>query len=178
VIEIIRDHDGAMNVRSERGIGSRFEVWLPAAVGEDGAASTPADELALPLGRGETVLIIENERERLLRNEEMIAALGYEPIGFQCPDEAFEGYPVDRARFDAVVICDPSPDQGGVLLARALHRIEPRAPILLALTSMMDIVPGALADAGIAEILRYPLNTTEVALALARCLQSAGAFQR
>jgi signal transduction histidine kinase len=76
VLEIIRDHDGAMNVQSELGLGSSFEAWLPALVEGDGAAFTSNDEPALPLGRGETVLIIENERERLLRDEEMVAALG------------------------------------------------------------------------------------------------------
>ena len=39
----------------------------------------------LPLGGGETVLIVENERERLIRDEEELAALGYEPIGFERP---------------------------------------------------------------------------------------------
>ena len=31
VHEIVRDHDGAMNVRSKPGHGSRFEAWLSAA---------------------------------------------------------------------------------------------------------------------------------------------------
>ena len=30
VHEIVRDHDGAMNVQSRPEHGSRFEVWLPA----------------------------------------------------------------------------------------------------------------------------------------------------
>src|SRR5262249_58367520 len=31
--EIVRDHNGAMNVQSKPGHGSRFEAWLPAAGG-------------------------------------------------------------------------------------------------------------------------------------------------
>src|SRR5262249_25439477 len=78
VHEIVRDHDGAMKVQSKRGHGSRFGVWLPAAAVAGTAVAGPA---VLPLGRGETVLVIESERERLLYNEEMLAALGYEPVG-------------------------------------------------------------------------------------------------
>jgi len=33
-------------------------------------------------GAGETVLVLESDRGRLLRNEEILAALGYEPVGF------------------------------------------------------------------------------------------------
>jgi signal transduction histidine kinase len=82
VHEIVRDHDGAMNVQSKPGHGSRFEAWLPAAVTDSTAVDGPE---MLPLGRGETVLVVESERERLLRDEEMLAALGYEPMGFERP---------------------------------------------------------------------------------------------
>ena len=80
VHEIVRDHDGAMNVRSKPGEGSRFEVWLPTAAADSTAVVDPA---MLPLGRGETVLVVEGEREWLLHDEEMLAALGYEPVGFE-----------------------------------------------------------------------------------------------
>src|SRR5204863_4392892 len=55
VHEIIRDHDGAMNVRSTPGYGSRFEAWLPAAAADSTAVVGPE---VLPLGRGETVLVV------------------------------------------------------------------------------------------------------------------------
>ena len=63
-------------MQSRQGHGSRFEAWLPAATVDSAAVVAPA---MLQLGRGETVLAIEAEPERLLRAEEMLAALGYEP---------------------------------------------------------------------------------------------------
>jgi len=57
VHEIVHDHDGAMNVQSKPGQGSRFEAWLPAAAADSTAAVGPA---MLPLGRGETVLVVES----------------------------------------------------------------------------------------------------------------------
>ena len=78
VREIVREHAGAMNVWSAPGVGSRFEVWLPCI-----AAAAPHGEApTLWLGRGETVLVIDDASERLLGDEEMLAALGYEPVGF------------------------------------------------------------------------------------------------
>ena len=87
VHEIVRDHGGAMNVQSKPEHGSHFQVWLPAVAADSTAVVGPA---ALPLGRGETVLVV-GERERLLYNEEMLAALGYEPVGFERPADAIGG---------------------------------------------------------------------------------------
>jgi hypothetical protein len=83
VYEIVRE--GAMNVRSSPGRGSCFEAWLPAAAIDSTEA---VEQSTLPLGHGEIVLIVESERERLLRDEEMLAALGYEPVGFEHPADA------------------------------------------------------------------------------------------
>jgi signal transduction histidine kinase len=174
VREIVRDHDGAINARSELGHGSCFEVWLPAA-----AASLLADgaSAAQSLGRGETVLIVERERERLLRNEEALAALGYEPVGFDRPDDAILAFRSEPARFDIVLVSDGSQTQDALDLARAFHRIAPLRPILLAATSAIDISVDTLADAGISEVLSWPLASTELAAALARCLRSPAALQ-
>ena len=80
VREIVREHGGALNVESTIDEGSCFEIWLPRV------SATPLSEPAaarLPAGRGETIMLVVLEHERLLRDEETLAALGYEPIGFQ-----------------------------------------------------------------------------------------------
>ena len=52
-----------------------------------GGSITDEPEL-LALGHGETVLIVESERENLLPDEEKLAALGYEPVGFEHAGDA------------------------------------------------------------------------------------------
>jgi signal transduction histidine kinase len=171
VHEIVRDHDGAMNVQSKPGRGSRFEAWLPAAVTDSTAVDGPE---MLPLGRGETVLVVESERERLLRDEEMLAALGYEPVGFERPADAIAACRSAPDRFDAIVISHGASDPDGLHLARALHEFMPRRPMLFATTPTTDVSADALAEAGIAEVLSRPLVSSEVAAALARCLRPPG----
>ncbi len=121
VREIVADHEGALNVRSVVGEGSCFEAWLPAA--PDGEASPIAPEGALPLGHGETVLVIVNDRARLLGAEEMLAALGYEPVGFERPEEALAACRAEPARFDAVVIAGGTSLSDNLGVARGLRAI-------------------------------------------------------
>ena len=174
VREIVRDHDGAIGAQSRPGEGSRFEVWLPAAAA--GGSVTAEPEL-LTLGHGETVLIVESERENLLPDEEKLAALGYEPVGFEHASDALAACRSEPDRFDIILVSYGSQAQEGLDLARAFHEIAPLKPVLLAAASSMDVNVNALAEAGISEVLRWPFASTELAAALARCLLTSRALQ-
>jgi signal transduction histidine kinase len=167
VREIVRDHDGAMNVQSKPGQGSHFEVWLPALA--DGIMASGIG--ILPLGRGETVLVVESQRDRLLWDEEMLAALGYEPVGFETVDGAIAACRSAPDRFDAAVISLAPSAVDELHAARALRELMSRRPILLATESAIDVSVDSLTEAGIAEVLHRPLVSTEVAAVLARSLR-------
>jgi CheY-like chemotaxis protein len=168
VREIIRDHDGAINVHSQPGHGSRFEAWLPAAADD----RTEAVSAPLPLGRGETVLIVESERAQLLGDEEMLAALGYEPVGFERAADAIAACRATPDRFDLLLVTQAAQSRGEIGLARTLHELAPRHPILLATESTLEVSIDALAAAGVSEVLRRPLVGSELAEAMARALRS------
>ena len=169
--KIVRDHDGAVDVVSAPGKGSRFEIWLPAA-GTDASTTARGNPAAPPpLGQGETVAVVHDDSDRLLGDEEILAALGYEPIGFDRLADAVATIGAEPDRFDAVLICVAS--VGDALhLAHTLHAISPMQPILLA-RSALDISVDALGRAGVADIVRRPLVGAELASVLACCLASA-----
>jgi signal transduction histidine kinase len=171
VREIVREHDGTMNVQSTPGRGSLFEAWLP-AISTDTPVEAPEEKATmLPLGRGETILVIDIDRDRLLGNEEMLAALGYEPVGFWQLADALAACRAEPERFDAVVLSYSSTAPELLQIPPTLRALLSHQPILLATSSTADLGLDALTEAGVAEILRRPLVSTEVAAALARCLR-------
>jgi signal transduction histidine kinase len=168
VREIVREHGGAMNVWSSPSVGTRFEVWLPCVAA---AAPAPREEPHfLPLGRGQTVLVLDDRGERLLADEEMLAALGYEPVGFTRVGDALAACRATPKRFDAAVVGHLLSAASALDLAVALHAIVPNMPILLATASVDESGAEALVAAGISEIVHRPLISAELASALARCL--------
>jgi signal transduction histidine kinase len=176
VRKIVRDHEGAINVVSAPGQGTRFEAWLPAAAAEERTAATVEENAPPRLGKGETVLIVDDERDRRLGHEETVAALGYEPVGFERSADAVAAVRAEPARFDAILISQASV-QGALDLARALHALAPRKPILLATRSVVDLGPDALVRAGIADLVRRPFASTDLAAALSRSLRSVATLR-
>jgi signal transduction histidine kinase/ActR/RegA family two-component response regulator len=167
VREIVREHGGAMNVASTPGEGSRFEVWLPCL-----ATAGPATDVhtsTLPLGCGETVLMVAGDNARLLRDEEMLAALGYEPVGFTDADEGLAACRATPERFDTLLVGELGSSGSSLELAAALHAAAPRLPIVLATKSTEQIGADTLVAAGIADVVRWPMVAEEIAAALNHC---------
>ena len=176
VREIVQDQGGVLDVRSRPGHGSAFEVWLSAAdpSGEAGLIPAPGD--------GQSILVLAATAEEVLRDEEMLAALSYEPIGFTSTDAALAAVAGGPGRFDAFLLgAGPARQSGGALLA-AVARLAPSSPILLTASAPSELEAvqrdrdyAMLPPDAIAAILLRPLRSPSLAAALARGLQRRGA---
>src|ERR1700730_3568377 len=175
VREIVEEHDGAVAVASTPGVGTRFDIWLPSVSSNERISIQHSPGVA-GRGAGETVLVLETERERLLRHEEILAALGYEAVGFTELAKAAQAYAV-QTRFDAALISHQRGAASALDFATALHDIAPDLPIILATPSARDLDAQRLASSGIFEVVHHPLTSSELAGALSRCLPAPSAPQ-
>ncbi len=168
---IVTEAGGAIDVQSQPGQGSCFTVYLPqveAGRGPAGSAEAPV----MP-GQGETIMIVDDD-ERLLRlGEEMLAALGYEPVGFDAAPDALAALRRAPDRFDLVLSDVVMPGMDGVALAAAIHEIRPDLPVLL-MTGFGNVAVGAAAGMATEHpALRKPLRKADIAAAIAPLLKTA-----
>jgi hypothetical protein len=168
VREIIRRHNGATNVQSAIGAGSRFDIWLPCASSDEPITVRP-DLHTVGRGIGETVLVLEADRGRLLRHEEILAALGYEPVGFKDLAEAAAACLAEPKRFDAALVCHQPGTTSALDFAAALNDVAPSLPMILATFSARTLGAPSLANSGVFELISYPVTSSELAVALSRC---------
>ena len=165
---IVADHGGAIDVRSRPGTGSSFAAYFRQA--EARPADDDRSEPPVPLGRGQTILFVDDERPLVLLGEEMLAAIGYEPVGFDNSAAALAAFRADPDRFDLVLADDLMPEMTGRELARALHAIRPQLPIILMTGYPGDIGAPRLQAAGIRDVLNKPLRSAPMLFCLARHL--------
>ena len=161
VREIVHDHAGFLDVGNSAGGGCVFRVWLPI---DEAAAPSPT-----PRRGGEPVLVVCGRREQLGLDEDMLAALGYEPIGVTGPEAAARA--IARVAVDAIIL-----DVDGAAPLDAVRRLQAagaRAPVVL-VTNRDD--PSDIADLAahdVVAVLRRPLRSAAVADALSSCVASA-----
>jgi DNA-binding LytR/AlgR family response regulator len=108
-----------------------------------------------------------------MRHEEIIAALGFEPVGFLQATDAIEAVQNAPDRFDAALLCHLHGTNATFDLARALSHIAPMMPILLATTAAGDLGAPMLASVGICAVVGLPVRSGELSSALARCIATA-----
>jgi signal transduction histidine kinase/ActR/RegA family two-component response regulator len=166
---IVNERGGALNVSSRPGQGTTFEIYFPRMDGiaavEDKQSEAPARR-----GHGQTILIVDDDKPLVLLGEEMLAALGYEPVGFDSSAAALAAFQADPQRFDLVLTDEVMPELTGIELAGALHQARPELPIVLMTGHGGAPQPERLHAAGIREMLRKPLLSRPMAASLARQL--------
>jgi DNA-binding NtrC family response regulator len=106
--------------------------------------------------------------------EEIVARLGYEPVGFISSTDAIKAFNAEPHRFDAVLTDEMMPDLAGTELARKILAVRPSIPLLLMSGRAVATLVDRASEAGIKEVLRKPLRARDIAESLARVLGPAG----
>jgi len=164
----IREMNGAIDVQSTPGAGSRFTLYFPLA--ETATSIEPAPAASAPRGCGQVVMVVDDEPALVSLTEELLAGLGYEPVGFRDPQQALAVLRQAPARFDALLTDQVMPGLVGTELARQWHALRPDAPILLASGFGGPDLERQARDAGVTRLLQKPLHRGELAVELARVL--------
>ncbi|TXI17308.1 MAG: response regulator [Roseateles sp.] len=168
VHSIVADMGGAIDVQSAPGQGTRFTLWLPRAA--DAGPVRPTGDAPPPQGRGQTVLVVDDEAPLVEFAEELLAELGYEPVGFTSSTEALAAFAKAPQRFDLVLTDETMPELSGVELTRQLLALRPDLPVLAMSGYGGEELEQRVAQAGARALVRKPLSARELACAVATLL--------
>jgi CheY-like chemotaxis protein len=164
VYAIVTELEGAIDVETAAGGGSTFRLYLPAT--DAAEVERMEEDRTLPRGNGQRVLLVEDEQALMLLEEEMLAALNYEPVGFMRSADALAEFFADPSKFDAVLLDQLMPDITGVELAKRMRELRDGLPIVLITGYTGPLLAQEARAAGVHHILPKPLNFRQLAQAL------------
>ncbi len=124
VYGIVKQNNGFINVYSEKGIGSTFKLYFPRyASKEEFTRETITAEK--PLGKGETLLVVEDEESLLKMIHLMLERLQYKVITANSPSAAIDIMKAKGKDIDVLLTDLVMPQMNGVELYQTIKQIKP-----------------------------------------------------
>jgi PAS domain S-box-containing protein len=169
VYGIITRAGGRIDLHSEIGAGTTVEVHLPAAA-VDPAARQPGAERA-PTGRGQVVLVVEDEPDVRRMVERILTHGGYSVIDVGGGEEALEVCSNPDLAIDLLLTDVIMPEMLGTELLERMSPLRPELPVLfMSGYSHAVLSPEALAQRPRARFIEKPFSRENLLRSVAATL--------
>ncbi len=127
---IIQSHKGYINVNSQEGQGTSFEVYLPVYTGDIKMEDKVNEDQPIKKGN-ERVLLVDDDKKVAFMVQHMLEKLGYQVTCYMSSPEALEAFKTSPDAFDLVVTDLTMPDLTGYQLSEKITDIRSDIPIIL-----------------------------------------------
>jgi CheY-like chemotaxis protein len=130
VLAIVKSHEGIVNVYSELGRGTSFNVYLPAIATSATDRSEQTEPDSLPRGNGEMILVVDDETSILTITSQTLEAFGYRVMTAADGAEAVALYARHQNEIAVVLTDMMMPVMDGPAMIHALMRLNPAVKIV------------------------------------------------
>jgi signal transduction histidine kinase/ActR/RegA family two-component response regulator len=166
---IVRAHGGVIHVNTEPSNGSVFSVYLASGEGPIGRPA-PLTERPLRAGRGQRILVVDDESALVLVTEQLLKITGYLPSVVNDPREALRMIRSNPQGFDCLLVDYSMPFLTGPELIAEARVLGMDCPVLLTTGLQDEQLDYLITDLGVSAVLKKPLPAAEILEALSSAL--------
>jgi PAS domain S-box-containing protein len=167
---IVRQQQGFIDVYSEPGLGSTFNVYLPVLVRE-GECLPVGQPPAVVRGTGLILVVDDDELVRSMAVE-VLQTVGYTVLTAANGQEGVDLYRQHQGRIKAVLLDMAMPVMSGREAYIEMQKINPKVKVLLASGFRKDSRVDEILQLGIKDFLQKPYTITSLALAIRKVIDS------
>ncbi len=140
VYGIVKNHNGYITCYSEPGEGTIFKIYLPVIEGvpEDNEPLQPDNSGELPRGKGQSILLVDDEEAIRDLGRRILEAFGYRVLLAKDGSEALEIYRENKDRISLVILDLIMPVMEGRQCLEEILKINPEARIIVASGYALD----------------------------------------
>ncbi len=170
VFNIVKDHNGIIDVTSKESIGSTFNLYLPisdnANIGKENSLSEK-----LPKGEG-LILVVDDEEVMRMAAGEILKACGYDVLFAKNGKEALEIFKTHSEKIKLVLLDMVMPEMSGKETYIEIAKIRSDIPVILVSGYNRDGRVQEILDLGVIEYLPKPYTLEKVAEIIHRIVNS------
>ena len=172
VYGIVRQNNGFINVYSEQDKGTTIRIYL-ARHTEHRELVQPKKRHSVPSGRGETVLVVEDETVILELARTMLDHLGYSVLAAASPEEALNLAQAQAGKIHLLITDVVMPGMNGRDLAAQLMQLYPDLKVLF----MSGYTANVIAHHGVLDpgvhFMQKPFSMDEIAAKVQEAMDDA-----
>jgi CheY-like chemotaxis protein len=169
VYGIVQNHGGAIDVTSEVGRGTTFEIYLPHAMADVWAGDAPRRSERAVSGTGR-VLVVDDEDGVREVAADLLTSLGYEVTTARDGQTAVRQFRRSPERVDVVLLDLAMPGMDGRECFRAMKAIDPGVKAVLCTGYGFNVAAQQLLDEGMLGIVAKPYELERLSDAIAQAL--------
>jgi two-component system cell cycle sensor histidine kinase/response regulator CckA len=156
---IIKNHGGHINVYSEKGRGTTFNIYLPAS---DKSVEKETQKPRELRQGSETILLVDDEDITMEVGQEILRELGYQVITARNGLEALAAYRDRQNDIDLVILDMIMPDMGGGKTYDELKKINPAIKVLLSSGYSISGEASEILERGCNDFIQKPFNMKQL----------------
>jgi len=168
---IIKTHKGIINVYTEKGKGTTFNIYLPASKQEADKESLTVDNEKI-LGGDETILLVDDDDMVIYIGVKMLEKIGYKVMKARTGKEAIEIYRENQKKIDLVILDMIMPEMGGGEVYDFLKSINPRIKVLLSSGYSLKGEAREILGRGCNGFIQKPIDMKDLSLKIRKILDT------